>query len=177
MLAEAAAAARPLFIYPLPERPLGFRRPAEWVATRAGTRPRKVKGTVRPQQGLEYLCARLIAAGLVRPPRHLDQLHQGLIGKGVARYFGADLETSACNPLRDADEVALRVRSLLGFNGTAHAEQPADDPLSRTPGAAGPGPARRSQDSLNPTGAGNGEHRLGAAQPGSRDGQHVQPEE
>jgi len=115
MLAEAAAAAKPLFIYPLPERPLGFRRIAEWIAARAESRPRKAKGTVRPQQGLEYLCARLIAAGVVRPPRHLDRLHDGLVGAGAARYFGAPLDAAACRPLRDVEAVARRVRLLLGF--------------------------------------------------------------
>jgi mitochondrial fission protein ELM1 len=115
MLAEAAAAAKPLFIYPLPERPLGFRRIAEWIAARAESRPRKAKGTVRPQQGLEYLCARLIAAGVVRPPRHLDRLHDGLVGAGAARYFGVPLDAAACRPLRDVEAVARRVRLLLGF--------------------------------------------------------------
>jgi hypothetical protein len=101
MLAEAAAAAKPLFIYPIPERPLGFRRMAEWVARRAEARPRKAKGTVRPQQGLEYICARLIEAGIVRPPRHLDRLHQHLIEAGAAHAFGASFATATCRPLRE----------------------------------------------------------------------------
>jgi uncharacterized protein len=114
MLAEAATTGHPLFIYSLPERRLGFRRPAEWVARRAEARPRKAKGTVRPQQGLEYLCARLIDAGIVRPPRHLDQLHDGLVRAGVARLFGAPFDASASHPLRESEAVARRVRSLLG---------------------------------------------------------------
>jgi hypothetical protein len=128
MLAEAATAGRPMFIYPLPERPLGFRRLAEWVATRAEARPRKAKGTVRPQQGLEYLCARLIEAGIVRPPRHLDRLHQDLVGAGTARYFGAPLDAGACRPLREVDEVARRVRLLLGFSTPLHADRPVSHP-------------------------------------------------
>ena len=115
MLAEAAAAAKPLFIYPIPERPLGFRRLAEWVARQAEVRPRSARGTVRPQLGLEYICARLIEAGIVRPPRHLDRLHQGLIEAGAARAFGAPFDGSACRPLREVDAVARRVRLLLGF--------------------------------------------------------------
>lgn len=127
MLAEAAAAGKPLFIYPLPERGLGFRRPAEWVAARAEARPRTARGTVRPQLGLEYLCARLIEAGIVRPPRHLDQLHEGLIGMGAARYFGAAFEPGAVRPLREVDAVARRVRLLLGF----HPEPPAHQPVAQ----------------------------------------------
>lgn len=122
MLAEAVAAAKTLFIYPLPERRLGFRRPAEWVARRAEARPRKRKGTVRPQQGLEYLCARLVAAGLVRPPRHLDQLHDGLVRRGAARYFGTALDLSPCRPLRDVEDVARRVRLLLGYTSPVAAD-------------------------------------------------------
>jgi mitochondrial fission protein ELM1 len=116
MLAEAAATGKALFIYPLPERPLGFRWPAEWIARRAEARPRKAKGTVRPQQGLEYVCARLVGAGIVRPPRHLDQLHDALIRAGAARRFGAPFDWSPCRPLRDGDVVARRVRVLLGFD-------------------------------------------------------------
>jgi mitochondrial fission protein ELM1 len=138
MLAEAAAAAKPLFIYPLPERSLKFRRIAEWIAARAESRPRKAKGTVRPQQGLEYLCARLIAAGVVRPPRHLDRLHEGLVGAGAARYFGAPLDAAACRPLRDVETVARRVRLLLGFAEPSPAapraaNQPAATTASATP--------------------------------------------
>lgn len=120
MLAETAAAAKPLFIYPVPERPLAFRRPAEWVARRAEARPRKLKGTVRPQQGLEYICARLIEAGLVRPPRHLERLHRGLIDAEAARAFGAPFDTDTCRPLREVDAVARRVRLLLGFGDASH---------------------------------------------------------
>ncbi|MBX3024835.1 mitochondrial fission ELM1 family protein [bacterium] len=119
MLAEAVAAAKPLFIYPLPERPLGFRLPAEWVARRAEARPRKAKGTVRPQQGLEHLCARLIEAGIVRPPRQLDRLYRGLVDAGAARLFGAPFDPDGCRPLRDVETVARRVRLLLGFADAA----------------------------------------------------------
>jgi mitochondrial fission protein ELM1 len=139
MLAEAAAAAKPLFIYPLAERPLGFRRLSEWVARRAESRPRKLKGTVRPQQGLEYICARLIEAGIVRPPRHLDRLHRGLIEAGAAHAFGAPFDINTCRPLREVDLVARRVRLLLGFGPAAHPDRPQPDapnPREREAGAA-----------------------------------------
>ena len=124
MLAETVATGKPVFIYALPERPLGLRWPAEWIARWAEARPRKAKGTVRPQQGLEYLCARLIDAGIVRPPRHLDQLHQGLIRAGAARAFGAPFDAATCRPLRDVDAVARRVRLLLGFDTPVQPDRP-----------------------------------------------------
>jgi hypothetical protein len=115
MLAEAAAAAKPLYIYPLPCRPLRLRdRLRGWVVARAHAQPRKRKGTIRPQQGLEYLCARLIERGLVHPLRDLDQLHAALVRRDVARYFGAPLETGGPWGLREIDAVARRVRALVG---------------------------------------------------------------
>jgi len=137
MLAEAAAAGKPMFIYPLPERPLGFRLLAEWIARRAEARPRKAKGTVRPQQGLEYICARLIEAGTVRPPRHLDRLHQRLIDAGAARPFGAPFDTTACRPLCEVDAVARRVRQLLGFGDAAQPGPPLPDMPNGAERAAG----------------------------------------
>jgi hypothetical protein len=124
MLAEAAAAGKPLFIYPLPERPPGLRRRlAEWVVSRSEVRPRKEKGTVRPQQGTEYLCARLIERGLVRPPRDLARLHRALIERGVARAFGDPLDDWRGARLAAAEEVAERVRALFG-----HGAMPAPSP-------------------------------------------------
>ena len=115
MLAEAAACGKPLYIYPLEEKPLGARqRIVEWIVSRANSRPRKAKGTVRPQQGVEYLCARLIQHGLVRPRRDLGQLHDLLVQHGYARTWGEPLTTEAQVPLDEVATVAQRVRALMG---------------------------------------------------------------
>jgi mitochondrial fission protein ELM1 len=115
MLAEAAAVGRPLYIYPIPEKPPRARtRLREWVRRKAGSMPRKAKGTVRPQQGLEYYCARLIERGFVRPERDLASFHDRLIGLGVARRFGQPLERAGGAVLDEIDEVARKVRALLG---------------------------------------------------------------
>jgi mitochondrial fission protein ELM1 len=116
MLAEAAATGKPLYIYPVPERRGGLRqRLRAAINTRAHARPRKQKGTVRPQQRLEYLCARLIERAIVHPPRDLAAMHQRLIEAHCALPFGAPLETSLHPPLCEAERVAERVRSLLGY--------------------------------------------------------------
>ena len=127
-------------------------------AAKAEVRPRKAKGTVRPQQGLEHLCARLVEAGIVRPPRHLDRLHQGLIDAGAARMFGAPFDATECRPLREVDAVAERVRRLLGFDGppaVERAAQPAPHP-PRLAAADGPPTQRDEPDHV--------EHRIRAAQ-------------
>lgn len=116
MLAEAAATTVPLYIYPLPERRPGFRvRLREWVARKAYSRPRKKKGTVRPQQGMEYYCARLIERGIVQATRDVAHLHENLIRRGVAHRFGGPLRTGRRAPFHEVDAVACRVRALLGF--------------------------------------------------------------
>lgn len=95
-------------------RPDWLLRLRQWVVDTAYSRPRKAKGTVRPQQGLEYVCARLIQRGIVRPPRDLKLLHASL---GAAR--GDD------EPRAEAEEVAERIREMLGlrrFVPTAPAE-------------------------------------------------------
>jgi len=116
MLAEATAHGRPLYVYPLPERASFrlLRALREIVVTRAQALPMNQRGTPRPQQGLEYLCARLIERGFVRPTRDLGRLHEALYRRGVAKPFGAPFETTSVAPLRDLETVAARVRSLMG---------------------------------------------------------------
>jgi mitochondrial fission protein ELM1 len=117
MLARAAASGRPVYIHP----PSGYARgPLEslrsWVDERARRRPVNARGTPRPQQGVEYLCARLIERGIVRPPRDLGALHAALYRLGIARPFGTPYEPWARATLRPAAEIARDLRPLLGFS-------------------------------------------------------------
>jgi hypothetical protein len=115
-LAQAAACGRPIYVYPMPE---SRSDPVRWLRRRVGerahSRPLNLRGTPRPQQGLEYLCARLIERGLVRPPRDLPALHRTLYRLGIAAPFGTPPRTEGLPALREADEVGRRVRSLLGY--------------------------------------------------------------
>ena len=120
LLARAVATGKPVYLYPLPRRRLDpGPRLAQWVEARAHAKPLNRRGTIRPQQGFEYLCARLIERGVVSPPRDMDALHRNLIQRGVALPFGAPLETGRRTPFREADEVARRIRLLLGCPATA----------------------------------------------------------
>ena len=95
MLAEATAHGRPLYVYPLPERASFrlLRALRERVVARALALPQNRRGTPRPQRGLEYLCARAIERGFVRPTRDLGLLHEALYRRGVAKPFGAPFAT------------------------------------------------------------------------------------
>jgi len=116
MLAEATALGRPVYVYPLPERPSFrlLRALREPVVARAQALPSNRRGTPRPQQGLEYFCARLIERGFVRPTRDLDRLHQQLYRRGLAKPFGAPFATTVGAPPNDLERVAARVRALMG---------------------------------------------------------------
>ncbi len=68
----------------------------EWVIERANGSPKNRRGTTRPQQGLEYLCARLIERGLLIPP-------------------SASRPAASGTTVHDGEQVARRVRHLLGL--------------------------------------------------------------
>ena len=81
MLAEAVEAAKPLYIYPLPEQPPGrFRRAKEAVVELASGPGGGVTGRI----GLY-----LIRHGWMWPKRDFSRFHQSLIDAGLARPFGA----------------------------------------------------------------------------------------
>ena len=117
LLSEAAASGKPVYLAPVSERWLG---PADalrkWVDRRANARPTNRRGTPRPQQGLEYLCARLIDRGIVSPPVDLGELHRALYRLRIALPLGVPLQTGARPVLSEADEVARGVRTLLGHS-------------------------------------------------------------
>ena len=118
MLAEAAATGKPVYVYPIPARPIGlWGRLEDWVSARAHARRLNRRGTVRPQRGLDHLCTRLIALGIVQPRRSVDRLHETLFRMGIARPFGTPLETWETPALNETDDVAHSIRALLGLNG------------------------------------------------------------
>lgn len=109
MLAEAAATGKPLYVYPLPERPKGARHHLRaWVGRRARGGGGSPGGALA-----QALCARLIDAGLVRTSRDLGAMHECLFAAGDARPFGAPFDGTPHVPLRELDRVAARVHALF----------------------------------------------------------------
>jgi hypothetical protein len=116
MLAEAASLGKPVYIIPLPENPPTWKiRLSQAIVQRAQSRPLNKRGTVRPQQGLERFCARLIRSGLVQPRRNLSLLHDSLIRQGIARPFGEPIENGNRPQLRETERVARKIKEILGI--------------------------------------------------------------
>lgn len=124
MIADAISSGHPVFIHTLPlKRPSWWYRLGMHVDAWSRRDPRNSRYTVRPQQGLEYLGARLIERGFVRPPRDLECLQRRLFETGAAQPF--DERCCAAGPVRSASrcagielqEVARRVRQLLAVSG------------------------------------------------------------
>ncbi|NOX67628.1 MAG: hypothetical protein GXP15_00425 [Gammaproteobacteria bacterium] len=132
LMADAAATGKSVYVYPLAERPANLSsRFRETVFARSQARPLNKRGTVRPQQGLEYFCARLIERGIVLPPHDLNALRQSLVRLGVIHQFGTSMTaTSPHAGLRVAHDAARQVQRLLGLG--EHARLPQNDLVHTT---------------------------------------------
>ena len=104
MLAEAVEAAKPLYIYPLSERRLGWaRRAKEAVVDLAYT----------PGGGfIGRIGRRLIRHGWMWPKRDFSRLHQNLIDAGLARPFGDLHQFAPSSRQTDRQEIVRRVHAL-----------------------------------------------------------------
>lgn len=126
MLAEAVATGKPVYILPLPERAPGPRRRlADWAVRQAATDRFNKRGSRRPQEGLQYLCARLVERRILVPRRDMPALHTALVNQGVARIFGDALV--AWNPpvWHETEWLAQRVRAMLPMAGGRGGQAPA----------------------------------------------------
>ena len=120
MLADAASQGRGFLIWPLQRRKPGpWQRLSKAIADKA-TRPRfNRRGSVRPQQGLTYLCARWIERNWILPPRDTEMLIAELYRRGIAAPFGQ----SAPSSFRRSDElerIVAQARDVLAVR--AHAD-------------------------------------------------------
>jgi hypothetical protein len=125
-LAEITATGRPVFLAPQQSGAKGpwprlRDRVVHAIVARAQARPENDRGTARPQEGLELLCARLVEGGWVRPRRDVEALRGRLVRNGRARLLRAplragDLEGFAAPVEPEVLRVAARVRTLLGVD-------------------------------------------------------------
>ncbi|GAB3680105.1 ELM1/GtrOC1 family putative glycosyltransferase [Salinisphaera aquimarina] len=114
MLAEAVATGKPVYILPLPERAPSVRqRIADWMHTQSQTDRYNARGSRRPQQGLQYLSARLIEQRVFLPRRDMPALHGALEDQGLARVFDGVLETWQPQPWNELELLAGEIRARL----------------------------------------------------------------
>ena len=116
MLADAAATGNPLYIYPIPKQQLDlWTRLKEWIVARGEKQRLGLRGTIKPQRGLQYLCARLVERGIILPQPDLHILHETLVGSGIAQFFGSSMSPTSSAGLREVDAIAHRVQMLMGM--------------------------------------------------------------
>ncbi|WP_353214324.1 ELM1/GtrOC1 family putative glycosyltransferase [Salinisphaera hydrothermalis] len=114
MIAEAVATGKPVYLVPLPEaKPNLRRRVADWVATQAERDRFNARGSRRPQEGLQYACARLVDRRVFLPRRDMAALHESLVAQGVARMFGEALESWRPPAWHETEWLAQRIRAML----------------------------------------------------------------
>jgi len=90
LLRAALASARPLYLVRARANNGWMARLRRRIVERAFRPSYNKRGSIRPQQGLTYLCARLIERGRVRPPAGLAELQRTLVENGFAAWIGDD---------------------------------------------------------------------------------------
>jgi hypothetical protein len=114
MLADAAATGKAVYIYPLPKQKLDpWTQIKEWIIARSEKQRLGLRGTIKPQRGLQYLCARLVERGIILPQPDLHMLHETLVDSGMAQFFGSSVRPTSGAGLREIDDIARRVRRLI----------------------------------------------------------------
>lgn len=114
MLAEAVATGKPVYIAPLPLGSIGGRRRlADWVVRQANTDRYNARGSKRPQQGLQYICARIVDRRWLVPRRDTQELHDALIDAGVARFLDAELVEWQPPAWRETEWLAARIQAMV----------------------------------------------------------------
>ncbi|MCA9472534.1 MAG: mitochondrial fission ELM1 family protein [Nitrospirales bacterium] len=115
MVGESVSVGKPVYIYPLPERPLrGFARVREAIVV-AGWRSQAMVQEPVWTKSVKRLCGLLLRKGFVRPLRDLQAFHRVLVERGYAQMFGRDLEAHKGIPLRETDQVGRKIKEILGF--------------------------------------------------------------
>ncbi|MFW5816113.1 MAG: ELM1/GtrOC1 family putative glycosyltransferase [Wenzhouxiangella sp.] len=118
MLADAASRGRGFLIWPVERQADGpWTRLSRAVSERA-LRPRfNRRGSIRPQQGQTYLCARALERGWILPPRDIDALHDTLFKAGIAAPFGQPVPVAfGAAPASALDRTVARAAQRLGID-------------------------------------------------------------
>ena len=120
LLSDAMASAPPVYLWPQHDqvRGLSGRIRAVWhrlsarIAERALKLGHNNRGSVRPQQGLTYLCARLVERGWIVPPTGLRDWQSTMIERGLAAWVD-DQATPSNRYELEADRICEQIGQLL----------------------------------------------------------------
>jgi mitochondrial fission protein ELM1 len=106
MLAEAAAARKPLHIAPMPGKTPGFQR---------RLRRRMTDSACRPAGGgaMTTLCRALFNGGWMTPSRDLEKMHALMYEAGLARPFGPEFSLEPPAENRTAEPFISRMADIL----------------------------------------------------------------
>ena len=110
VLQDALRSPKPVYLVPWMAQSGIWERFASRVAKRAFRPSYNKRGSIRPQQGLTYVCARLVERGWVLPPRGLADWQRLLVERGLAAWMGSSAVPSGRHApeLRDVCDHALQ---------------------------------------------------------------------
>jgi hypothetical protein len=133
MLADAASQGKGFLIWPVEKKADNpWIRLCREVGQRA-TRPRfNRRGSIRPQQGQTYACARALERGWILPPRDIEKLHAELYRDGIAAPFGqpvparfGGLRSAEIEPIveKAADRLNIQLIRPHSDNNSVHTHE------------------------------------------------------
>lgn len=145
MLADAVNSGKPVYIRPLPQRESGrWRRFCDTVARKAVAPRYNRRGSIRPQQGSTYICARMLERQWILPYRNVEALHESLVDKGLARFFDPSDQSSPAGGAEAPDELTATAEVIAGRLGLRDdPSRAADIPSACAQEASGPVKAAR----------------------------------
>ena len=117
MVSEAVSIGKPVYIYSLPERPTKISGRASEAIARWAHRQSSASANGRIVDRItEFWGVCLMEKGILRPLRDLEAMHDVLFQRGLAYPFGDTRKPLEHPPLREAVEVATKVKHLLGYS-------------------------------------------------------------
>jgi hypothetical protein len=121
LLQDALMSRKPLFFWPLRNAAHLGDGWAARIAERAFRPSYNKRGSIRPQQGLTYLCARWIERGWVLPPTGPEHWQKAIVDRGLAAWIDDDA-TPAARFAPETPAIVERIVETLRLNEAAERE-------------------------------------------------------
>ncbi|MEM7054867.1 MAG: ELM1/GtrOC1 family putative glycosyltransferase, partial [Pseudomonadota bacterium] len=119
LLGDALSSAPPVYLWPHRQQVSGARALWQRLSARIAERALKPghnnRGSVRPQQGLTYQCARLVERGWVVPPTGLHEWQAAMVERGLAAWVD-DHATPSKRFEPEVDYICEQIGQLLAID-------------------------------------------------------------